>query len=242
MKIARCTEGGAPVLGTWSTYRHVANPAAHCRRLCRLGPGAVTRRRRQRRARRAAAGPARPLATVRLLPPIEPSNRVVVAGANYAKHLADDFGLKSHAPADCLPEGLRCADRRQRSDSLSAAHPGTRPRGRARGGVGSEPCHLATTRWPACWATPSATTSVPVTCSAAARPASAWTSSPPRARTQTRVSARGSSPVTSSAGSPKLRLTAQGEWRPSPGRQHRRHDLGRGPTGGLRRRTFSFRW
>lgn len=32
---------------------------------------------------------------MRLLPPIEPINRVVVAGANYAKHLADDFGLKA---------------------------------------------------------------------------------------------------------------------------------------------------
>lgn len=34
-----------------------------------------------------------PLADVRLLPPVEPVNRVVVAGANYAKHLAADFGL-----------------------------------------------------------------------------------------------------------------------------------------------------
>jgi 2-keto-4-pentenoate hydratase/2-oxohepta-3-ene-1,7-dioic acid hydratase in catechol pathway len=39
---------------------------------------------------------ARPLSAVRLLPPIEKSKRVVVAGANYAKHLAGDFGLKSH--------------------------------------------------------------------------------------------------------------------------------------------------
>lgn len=34
-----------------------------------------------------------PLSELRLLPPIEPVNRVVVAGANYAKHLAEDFGL-----------------------------------------------------------------------------------------------------------------------------------------------------
>ncbi len=33
------------------------------------------------------------LSAVRLLPPIEPQSRVVVAGANYAKHLAEDFGL-----------------------------------------------------------------------------------------------------------------------------------------------------
>jgi 2-keto-4-pentenoate hydratase/2-oxohepta-3-ene-1,7-dioic acid hydratase in catechol pathway len=35
------------------------------------------------------------LSAVRLLPPVEPVNRVVVAGANYAKHLAADFGLAS---------------------------------------------------------------------------------------------------------------------------------------------------
>ncbi|TWC40207.1 2-keto-4-pentenoate hydratase/2-oxohepta-3-ene-1,7-dioic acid hydratase in catechol pathway [Pseudomonas sp. SJZ079] len=38
-----------------------------------------------------------PLSKVHLLPPIEPVNRVVVAGANYAKHLAEDFGLASPA-------------------------------------------------------------------------------------------------------------------------------------------------
>ncbi len=37
------------------------------------------------------------LTKVRLLPPIAPVNRVVVAGANYAKHLAEDFGLSSPA-------------------------------------------------------------------------------------------------------------------------------------------------
>lgn len=42
------------------------------------------------------AGPAQPLASVQLLAPVEKTNRVVVAGANYAKHLAADFGLKSH--------------------------------------------------------------------------------------------------------------------------------------------------
>ena len=35
------------------------------------------------------------LDSVRLLPPVEPVNRAVVAGANYAKHLAVDFGLSS---------------------------------------------------------------------------------------------------------------------------------------------------
>lgn len=41
------------------------------------------------------SGSALPLSKVRLLPPIDPVNRVVVAGANYAKHLAEDFGLAS---------------------------------------------------------------------------------------------------------------------------------------------------
>lgn len=35
------------------------------------------------------------LSAARLLPPVEKVNRVVVAGANYAKHLADDFGLSA---------------------------------------------------------------------------------------------------------------------------------------------------
>jgi 2-keto-4-pentenoate hydratase/2-oxohepta-3-ene-1,7-dioic acid hydratase in catechol pathway len=38
----------------------------------------------------------RTLSSLRLLPPIEKPKRVVVAGANYAKHLAGDFGLKTH--------------------------------------------------------------------------------------------------------------------------------------------------
>lgn len=43
----------------------------------------------------ALSGRTWPLEEVRLLPPVEPVNRVVVAGANYAKHLAADFGLSS---------------------------------------------------------------------------------------------------------------------------------------------------
>jgi len=42
------------------------------------------------------SGPSLPLSKVRLLPPIEPVNRVVVAGANYAKHLVE-FGLSAPA-------------------------------------------------------------------------------------------------------------------------------------------------
>jgi 2-keto-4-pentenoate hydratase/2-oxohepta-3-ene-1,7-dioic acid hydratase in catechol pathway len=42
------------------------------------------------------SAPSKALATLRLLPPIEKTKRVVVAGANYAKHLMGDFGLESH--------------------------------------------------------------------------------------------------------------------------------------------------
>jgi 2-keto-4-pentenoate hydratase/2-oxohepta-3-ene-1,7-dioic acid hydratase in catechol pathway len=40
--------------------------------------------------------PARAISAIKLLPPIEKNKRVVVAGANYAMHLAADFGLKTH--------------------------------------------------------------------------------------------------------------------------------------------------
>jgi 2-keto-4-pentenoate hydratase/2-oxohepta-3-ene-1,7-dioic acid hydratase in catechol pathway len=42
------------------------------------------------------SAPGKALSAVRLLPPIEKTKRVVVAGANYAKHLTADFGMKSH--------------------------------------------------------------------------------------------------------------------------------------------------
>jgi 2-keto-4-pentenoate hydratase/2-oxohepta-3-ene-1,7-dioic acid hydratase in catechol pathway len=97
MKIARCTGDGAPfwalVDSEAGTLREIAGSFAD------WGPP-LTRaiaagRAAQGQAALPLAGPARPLASVRLLPPIEPVNRVVVAGANYAKHLAADFGLKS---------------------------------------------------------------------------------------------------------------------------------------------------
>lgn len=92
MKIARCSaEGGAPFwavvdteAGTVQAIDGVFDTWAP--RLTR-GEGA---------AALTLSGPARPLGGVRLLPPVERHKRVVVAGANYAKHLAGDFGLKSH--------------------------------------------------------------------------------------------------------------------------------------------------
>lgn len=97
MKIARCLDNGAPfwalVDSEAGTLREIAGAFAE------WGP-ALTRaiaagRASEGQAALPLSGPARPLASVRLLPPIEPVNRVVVAGANYAKHLAADFGLTS---------------------------------------------------------------------------------------------------------------------------------------------------
>lgn len=97
MKIARCTEGGAPFWALVDTDTQTLQPIAGA--FADWGP-ALTRaiaagKAEEGRAALPLAGEARPLDSVRLLPPIEPINRVVVAGANYAKHLADDFGLKA---------------------------------------------------------------------------------------------------------------------------------------------------
>jgi 2-keto-4-pentenoate hydratase/2-oxohepta-3-ene-1,7-dioic acid hydratase in catechol pathway len=91
MKLARCTEGGAPFWALVDTDRGEVTPiegAFHD-----WAP-AVTRG--EGRAALKLSARSLPLASVRLLPPIERCNRVVVAGANYAKHLAADFGLKPH--------------------------------------------------------------------------------------------------------------------------------------------------
>ncbi len=91
MKIARCSDGGAPFWALVNLTLQTVTPlvggiADWAPALTRgEGEGALT-----------FAGPARALASVRLLPPVEKTNRVVVAGANYQKHLEADFGLKSH--------------------------------------------------------------------------------------------------------------------------------------------------
>ena len=99
MKIARCTAGGSPfwalVDSEAGTLREIAGAFAS------WGP-ALTRaitagRAGEGQAALPLSGTIRQLADVRLLAPVEPVNRVVVAGANYAKHLAGDFGLKSPA-------------------------------------------------------------------------------------------------------------------------------------------------
>jgi len=97
MKIARCEVGseqfwGLLDVGTKTVRAIVDNFSA-------WGPSLTEAinegRANEGRAALKLTGESHHLATVRLLPPIEPVNRVVVAGANYAKHLADDFGLVS---------------------------------------------------------------------------------------------------------------------------------------------------
>jgi 2-keto-4-pentenoate hydratase/2-oxohepta-3-ene-1,7-dioic acid hydratase in catechol pathway len=97
MKLARCTRGGAPFWALVDAEAGTLTPIAGV--FADWGP-ALTRaiaegRPQAGRAALPLTAESLPLDAVRLLPPVEPINRVVVAGANYAKHLADDFGLKS---------------------------------------------------------------------------------------------------------------------------------------------------
>jgi 2-keto-4-pentenoate hydratase/2-oxohepta-3-ene-1,7-dioic acid hydratase in catechol pathway len=91
VKLARCQEGEAVFWGvvdtTASTVRPIDGPFDAWAPRITAGEGLG--------ALKLDAKP-RALSTLRLLPPIEKSKRVVVAGANYAKHLAGDFGLKTH--------------------------------------------------------------------------------------------------------------------------------------------------
>jgi 2-keto-4-pentenoate hydratase/2-oxohepta-3-ene-1,7-dioic acid hydratase in catechol pathway len=91
MKLARCTDGGAPFWGVVDVEAGTLTPIdgpfeQWAPRLTRGdGVGALS-----------FSGPARPLEGLRLLPPIERVSRVVVAGANYTKHLVE-FGLAAPA-------------------------------------------------------------------------------------------------------------------------------------------------
>lgn len=91
MKLARCTDGRSTWWAVIDLARGEATPIEGGVRdwgpALTRGEGAAALR---------VSGLARPLAELRLLPPIEKTNRVVVAGANYAKHLAADFGIKTH--------------------------------------------------------------------------------------------------------------------------------------------------
>lgn len=99
MKIARCTDGGVPFWALVDADNETLHPIAGV--FADWGP-ALTRAIASGDAAAGQAalplgGPSRSLSGVRLLAPIEPVNRVVVAGANYSKHLAADFGLATPA-------------------------------------------------------------------------------------------------------------------------------------------------
>ena len=91
MKIARCTDGAAPFWAVVDTEAGTVTPIVGA-----FVDWAPALTRGEGATALTLADPARPLASVRLLPPVEKTNRVVIAGANYAKHLAADFGMKSH--------------------------------------------------------------------------------------------------------------------------------------------------
>jgi 2-keto-4-pentenoate hydratase/2-oxohepta-3-ene-1,7-dioic acid hydratase in catechol pathway len=91
MKIARCTDGTstfwAVVDVAHDSVRAIAGAFADWAPALTRGEGEAALR---------FSGEVRALSQVRLLPPVEKTNRVVIAGANYAKHLASDFNLKTH--------------------------------------------------------------------------------------------------------------------------------------------------
>lgn len=91
MKLARCTDGGAPF---WVLVDTVLGEATAI--VGEFAEWAPSLTRGEGVAALTLSGTPRKLASLRLLPPIERGNRVVVAGANYAKHLNADFGMKSH--------------------------------------------------------------------------------------------------------------------------------------------------
>lgn len=91
MKIARCTDGGAPFWAVVDTDAQSITPIAGG-----MADWAPALTRGEGASALTVNGPAKPLSSVRLLPPVEKTNRVVIAGANYAKHLAADFGMKTH--------------------------------------------------------------------------------------------------------------------------------------------------
>jgi 2-keto-4-pentenoate hydratase/2-oxohepta-3-ene-1,7-dioic acid hydratase in catechol pathway len=91
MKLARCSGGGAPFWAVVdveaATVRPIEGPFHAWAPAITRGDGQAALR---------FAGEPRPLASVRLLPPIEKTNKVVIVGANYSKHLVE-FGLAAPA-------------------------------------------------------------------------------------------------------------------------------------------------
>ncbi len=99
MKLARCEKAAEVFWALVDTSADTVLPIAGS--IEHWGPS-ITRAINENRVAEAEAaldkvGASIPLADVRLLPPVEPVNRAVVAGANYVKHLAADFGLSAPA-------------------------------------------------------------------------------------------------------------------------------------------------
>ncbi|MDY7548984.1 fumarylacetoacetate hydrolase family protein [Glaciimonas sp. CA11.2] len=91
MKVARCTDSGAPFWALVDTGTGTVTPISG--EFSEWAPR-ITRGEGQSALR--FTGAVLALSSVLLLPPIERVNRVGVAGANYAKHLVE-FGLKAPA-------------------------------------------------------------------------------------------------------------------------------------------------
>jgi len=91
MKLARCTDGGAPFWAVVDPDADAARPISGG--IADWGPG-VTRG--EGEAALTFEGPARALSTLRLLAPCERTSKVVIAGANYSKHLVE-FGVAAPA-------------------------------------------------------------------------------------------------------------------------------------------------
>ncbi len=87
MKLARCTDGGAPFWAVVDPQTDTARPIEGG--VAVWGP-AVTRGAGE--AALTFAGEARPLSALRLLAPCDNTSKVVIAGANYSKHLVE-FGV-----------------------------------------------------------------------------------------------------------------------------------------------------
>lgn len=99
MKLARLEKAGEVFWALVDTGAGTVQPIAGS--IKHWGP-AITRAINESRVAEAEAaldkiGASIPISDVRLLPPVEPVNRAVVAGANYVKHLAADFGLAAPA-------------------------------------------------------------------------------------------------------------------------------------------------
>ncbi|CAN5141492.1 fumarylacetoacetate hydrolase family protein [soil metagenome] len=89
MKLARCTDGGAPFWAVVDPETDTARPLVGG--VADWGPG-VTRG--EGEAALKFAGPTRALSDLRLLPPCDNTSKVVIAGANYSRHLVE-FGVSA---------------------------------------------------------------------------------------------------------------------------------------------------